>query len=64
MDRIKFKIRHQPEFNSGSLIRDEKGIRILSDAEISGIAPGQFGVIYDIEKKTCLGSGVIIEHPV
>lgn len=61
LDEVKFKIRHQPEFNSGKLIRDEKGIRILSETKISGIAPGQFGVIYDWEEKTCLGSGVIVE---
>lgn len=58
---IKFKIRHQPEFNSGKLVRDQKGIRIVSDSKISGIAPGQFGVIYDMEENTCIGSGMIIE---
>jgi len=63
LKKIKFKIRHQPEFNSGTLLRDEKGIRIVSDTKISGIAPGQFGVIYDWEEKICLGSGVIIEKP-
>ena len=63
LEDIKFKIRHQPQFNSGKLVRDEKGIRIVSDEKISGVAPGQFGVIYDTEEKTCLGSGVIIEGP-
>jgi len=56
---IKFKIRHQPEFVSGKLIRDAEGTRIVSDKTISGIAPGQFAVIYDREEKTCIGSGVI-----
>lgn len=60
---IKFKIRHQPEFNIGKLVRDVKGIRIVSEKKISGIAPGQFGVIYDTEEKTCIGSGVIVEKP-
>ena len=64
LNEIKFKIRHQPEFNSGKLIRDENGIHIHSDEKISGIAPGQFAVFYDIEEKTCIGSGVIIEKPV
>lgn len=61
MEQIKFKIRHQPEFNTGLLVRDDSGIRIESDTKISGIAPGQFAVIYDRDEKTCLGSGVIIE---
>ncbi len=59
LDRIKFKIRHQPEFTPGRLIRNEKNIRIVSDTKISGIAPGQFAVFYDEEEKTCIGSGVI-----
>lgn len=57
--RIKFKIRHQPEFNTGTLIQDKIGNKIVSDTSISGIAPGQFAVIYDIEEKTCIGSAVI-----
>lgn len=63
LEDIKFKIRHQPEFNSGKLVRDEKGIRIVSDEKISGVAPGQFAVIYDTEEITCLGSGVIVDEP-
>ena len=63
LKEVKFKIRHQPEFNTGILIRDENGIRIKSDTMISGIAPGQFAVLYDLEEKTCLGSGAIIEQP-
>jgi tRNA-specific 2-thiouridylase len=61
LENIKFKIRHQPEFNSGKLIRNERGASILSDQQISGIAPGQFAVLYDEAEKTCLGSGVIAE---
>jgi len=61
LEEVKFKIRHQPEFNSGKLIRDENGTSILSDQQISGIAPGQFAVLYDTGEKTCLGSGVIAE---
>ncbi len=59
LDRIKFKIRHQPEFTAGRLMRKKGDIRIVSDTKISGIAPGQFAVIYDEEEKTCIGSGVI-----
>lgn len=60
---IKFKIRHQPEFNNGKVVRDEKGIRIISENKISGIAPGQFAVIYDMEEKTCIASGTIAQNP-
>ena len=59
LKEIKFKIRHQPEFTSGTLVRDKEGIRIVSDVKISGIAPGQFAVIYDTQEKTCIGSGMI-----
>ncbi len=61
LSEIKFKIRHQPEFTSGHLVKDEKGTRIVSDIKISGIAPGQFAVIYDTAEKTCLGSGMIAQ---
>ncbi len=61
LSRVKFKIRHQPEFNIGTLMKDENGSRIISDTTISGIAPGQFAVIYDEAEKTCLGSAVILE---
>ena len=57
--RINFKIRHQPEFTSGMLSKNGDMHIISSDMPISGVAPGQFGVIYDEEKKICLGSGVI-----
>ena len=57
--RINFKIRHQPEFSSGILSKEEGMHLIKADEAISGIAPGQFGVIYDVGKKICLGSGVI-----
>ena len=58
---ITFKIRHTPEFTKGKLIREgEKRFRILSSEKLQGIAPGQFGVIYDEEAKVCVGSGEII----
>ncbi len=62
LKEIKFKIRHQPEFTVGELVRDEKGIRIVSEKKISGIAPGQFAVMYDSNEKTCIGSGVIAQN--
>ena len=47
---ITFKIRHTPEFTKGKLVQEEGGqFRILSSEKLQGIAPGQFGVIYDEE---------------
>jgi tRNA (5-methylaminomethyl-2-thiouridylate)-methyltransferase len=60
--KVKYKIRHTPEFASGILIRHADQYILKSDEQIAGIAPGQFGVIYDLEEKICLGSGVISEE--
>jgi tRNA (5-methylaminomethyl-2-thiouridylate)-methyltransferase len=57
---VVFKIRHQPEFTRGTLTKEDGTYRIDSAVKISGIAPGQFGVVYDTEKRICLGSGMII----
>ena len=57
---IYFKNRHTPEFSAGKLERIGDIYRITSDELIQGIAPGQFGVIYDEKKDICIGSGVII----
>ena len=57
---IAFKIRHTPEFTFGTLRRIGDIYRITSNDKIQGIAPGQFGVIYDTDCHLCLGSGVIL----
>jgi tRNA-specific 2-thiouridylase len=57
---VYFKIRHQPEFNAGLMIRTGQGsYQIDALNTIAGVAPGQFGVVYDLDKRICLGSGVI-----
>jgi tRNA U34 2-thiouridine synthase MnmA/TrmU len=56
---IRFKIRHQPEFNTGKIGMADGKIIIRSSKPISGVAPGQFGVIYDAVEPICMGSGVI-----
>lgn len=56
---IKFKIRHSPEFLSGKMRLDNQHMIIEADHKIAGIAPGQFGVVYDEAEKICLGAGVI-----
>jgi tRNA-specific 2-thiouridylase len=59
---IYFKIRHQPEFTEGMMVKDGKIFRIQSKVKVAGVAPGQFGVVYDPMKRICLGSGVITEN--
>jgi tRNA-specific 2-thiouridylase len=56
---IQFKIRHVDHFMPGFITLDEGGYHIHSDEPIQGIAPGQFGCIYDAEAKICYGSGEI-----
>ncbi len=58
---ITFKNRHMPEFIPARLSRlDDQGNYLIDSSRlIQGIAPGQFGVIYDAQSRVCLGSGVI-----
>lgn len=56
---ISFKIRHTPEFTSGSLILEKDGWTIKSSADIQGVAPGQFATIYTPDSNICLGSAMI-----
>ena len=57
--KITFKIRHTPEFIKGRLSQEADGYRIISAEKLQGIAPGQFGVIYDEASRLCIGSGEI-----
>lgn len=56
---IRFKIRHTPEFIPGQLYLQNGKYLVQSQERIQGVAPGQFGVIYDQEAKLCIGSGEI-----
>jgi tRNA-specific 2-thiouridylase len=59
--KVTFKIRHTPEFIHGSLISEGNDTyHLISDKRLQGIAPGQFGVIYDEKSELCIGSGEII----
>ena len=61
---VKFKNRHSPEFLDGTLTRLPEGDYLLQSATpVQGIAPGQYGVIYDPDARLCLGSGVITGRP-
>ena len=56
---ISFKIRHVDHFMQGTITLDDEGYHIHSDEPIQGIAPGQFGCIYDADHRICYGSGEI-----
>ncbi len=58
---VRFKIRHQPGFNTGNLRIKGQKVVVESDTLLSGIAPGQFGVLYHPDEPYCLGSGVIAD---
>ena len=59
---ITFKIRHTPDFTPGRIRRIGDLYRIESENKIQGIAPGQYGVVYDKNHHLCLGSGMIIDE--
>jgi tRNA-specific 2-thiouridylase len=57
---ITFKIRHTPDFTHGKIVFSPEGAHLLSSQRLQGIAPGQFGVVYDSESGICIGSGEIL----
>lgn len=59
---ITFKIRHTPEFTKGKLRIVDGMYHITSEEKLQGIAPGQFGVLYDKDSKICFGSGEIANN--
>lgn len=54
-----FKIRHTEGVLSGHIQRTENTWKVLCDHPLQGVAPGQFGVIYDPFACICIGSGEI-----
>jgi tRNA-specific 2-thiouridylase len=59
---VSFKIRHTPEFSMGKVFSEEGLLKIVAEKPIAGLAPGQFGVVYDKDGNLCLGSGMISEE--
>ena len=58
--RIAFKIRHTPDFTLGNLTKTAADSYVIeSDDKVQGIAPGQFGVLYDTDCRICIGSVAI-----
>ena len=58
---VSLKIRHTPEFMPAQMRREGALMQLLPESAMSGVAPGQFGVVYDPEMNLCLGSGVIVD---
>ena len=56
---IRFKIRHTEQPIAGTMQLTPRGWQVRSSQSIQGIAPGQFGVIYDSDGIRCIGSGEI-----
>ena len=56
---ISFKIRHTDTFTGGPLTPVDNLYKVHSQEPLQGIAPGQFGVIYDKNSQICIGSGEI-----
>lgn len=56
---LKFKIRHTDTFCNGTLFRENGLFHVKSQEPIQGVAPGQFGVLYNKEATICVGSGEI-----
>lgn len=57
---ITFKIRHTERAIPGILTRKDNLLHITSSQPLQGIAPGQFGVLYDKDWRICMGSGEIV----
>jgi len=58
--RVRFKIRHTPEYHPALLEKTAKGCyTVHSEKPIQGVAPGQFCVVYDESHHRCYGSGEI-----
>lgn len=58
--KVKFKNRHNPHFHEALMTKTGMHtFSLLSEDPIQGIAPGQYAIIYSMDEKICLGSGVI-----
>ncbi len=57
--QVTFKIRHTPDFTKGTISIQNGEMILKSEVPVSGIAAGQFGVLYDPASEICYGSGEI-----
>lgn len=56
---VSFKIRHTDRYGKGTLTREGDLFHLHAEQPLQGIAPGQFGVLYDKDATICVGSGEI-----
>ena len=59
VNEVRFKVRHTSRPVRGWMTKTAEGWHVKSSQKIQGIAPGQFGVVYDSEGRRCIGSGEI-----
>lgn len=57
---LRFKVRHTPEFTQGWLQVSNGTYRLYASSTVTGIAPGQFAVLYDEDCHRCYGSAEIM----
>ena len=55
---VTLKIRHTPDFCPAHVNLQEDGsLDVHTEQPLQGVAPGQFGVLYDLQHHRCYGSG-------
>lgn len=55
---VTLKIRHTPDFCPAHVKLQEDGsLDVHTEQPLQGVAPGQFGVLYDLQHHRCYGSG-------
>ena len=55
---VMLKIRHTPDFCPARVsMLDDGSLDVVTEHPLQGVAPGQFGVLYDKERHRCYGSG-------
>ena len=56
------KIRHTPDFSLARVVLlDDGSLDVRTERPLQGVAPGQFGVLYDVGHHRCYGSGELRE---
>lgn len=59
-DQILMRIRHTGQLIEAKIIKIENEKIILTHKKIITTAPGQYVVIYSLDKKYCLGGGILV----
>lgn len=60
---VTLKIRHTPDFCPAHVKLQEDGsLDVHTEQPLQGVAPGQFGVLYDLQHHRCYGSGELRLH--